>query len=221
MLIRLYVCCEIIKKIREMKKVSLALGSLLIASLVFADVPAENTTVFKVDAEKSKVYWTGKKIGGEHTGTINLRNSTVNVDGTNVLSATINMDMNSIVCTDVTNEGMNKRLVDHLKSDDFFSVDKHAQSVFEATGFKSTGAGNYDVVGKMTIKGITHEISFPVKVDIKNGQLTANGTATLDRTKWEIRFRSGRFFPDLGNNLIHDEFEIKFDLVASASADSV
>jgi hypothetical protein len=68
----------------------------------------------------------------------------------------------------------------------------------------------------MTIKGITNEISFPAKVSLANGTVKAVGTAKLDRTKWDIRYGSGKFFDGLGDKMIYDEFEITFDISAKA-----
>ena len=70
----------------------------------------------------------------------------------------------------------------------------------------------------MTIKGITNEISFPAKVSFANGTVKALGTAKLDRTKWDIRYGSGKFFDGLGDKMIYDEFEITFDIIAKAGS---
>jgi polyisoprenoid-binding protein YceI len=203
-----------------MKKFSLVLmGALFLSAGVMAKSADDGKAVYTIDPQKSKIIWTGKKVTGEHTGTVSIENGEVHVDGENLQLANVKMDMNSITCTDLTAEEWNKKLVGHLKSDDFFSVENHPHSVFEATGFK-TGAGEnqYIVTGKLTIKGITHEISFPATVEVNNGEVSANGTAKIDRTKYDIKYRSGAFFKDLGDNLIYDDFEIEFDLVATTNA---
>ena len=132
-------------------------------------------------------------------------------------SAEIKMDMNTIESTDMQGEWKDK-LVGHLKSDDFFSVEKHPVATFNVKSFRKSGT-QHTVVGDLTIKGITHEISFPADVKVEEGKVTANGTATIDRTKWNIRFRSGKFFSDLGDNLIYDDFEVRFELVARPAED--
>jgi hypothetical protein len=73
------------------------------------------------------------------------------------------------------------------------------------------------VKGNLTIKGKTNEISFPAKMSMANGTVKANGTAKIDRTKWDIRYGSGQFFDGLGDKMIYDEFEITFDIVAKAN----
>ena len=194
---------------------------ILIAAFVFSagivsanENPAEKTEL-KVDTKASKVHWTGKKVTGEHTGYVSVDDGTLMMKNGELTGAKIHMDMNTIVCTDLEGE-WNEKLVGHLKSDDFFSVDKHPIAKFEAKSFKKSGM-NHEVVGDLTIKGITHEVTFPVEVKMDGDKFMANGTAKFDRTKWDIRFRSGKFFSDLGDNLIYDDFEIKFELVANAS----
>ncbi len=173
--------------------------------------------VYTVQPEKSNVTWNGKKVTGEHTGTINLQGGELVVQENEIVNASISMDMTSIANTDLTDPQWNKKLVDHLKSDDFFSVDKFPEATFKSTGFeKSTGnsSADYVVTGDLTIKGITHPVSFPVNVEVENGQFTASGTAVLDRTKWDVKYGSGSIFKGLGDKMIYDDFEITFDLVA-------
>lgn len=203
-----------------MKKISLVLLSLVFISLTgIASEFTNGNNVFSIDSEESKITWTGKKVTGEHTGTLMLESGKVYVDGNNLAMADVKMDMNSIVCLDLTNAEWNKKLVDHLKSDDFFSVENHPYSSFEATGFKATEKeGEYIVTGELTIKGITNDVSFPAVVEIGNGKLSAKGTAKIDRTKYDIKYGSGSFFKGLGDNMIYDNFEIEFNLVAKSDA---
>lgn len=196
------------------KSIAIVLGVLVTASTVFAGTLKSEKTAFEIDTKASKVVWNAKKVTGEHTGNVLLNNGKVWVEKNAVVGANINIDMNSISCTDLTDAEWNKKLVGHLKSDDFFSVEKHPSSTFEISSVKKAANGDYTVNGKLTIKGITNEISFPAKVNLANGTVKANGTAKLDRTKWDIRYGSGKFFEGLGDKMIYDEFEITFELTA-------
>lgn len=202
-----------------MRKLSLVLLSLVFFAVgVFAKGLDDSKTVYKIDTQKSKVTWTGKKVTGHHTGTVMVDGGEVHVSGEELELANVKMDMNSIACTDLTGD-MNQKLVGHLKSDDFFSVENHPEAMFEATGFKSgAGDGEYIVTGNLTIKGITNEVSFPAKVEVNSGELSAKGTAKIDRTKYDIKYNSGSIFKDLGDKMIYDDFEIEFELVAGAQA---
>ncbi|WP_297097242.1 YceI family protein [uncultured Draconibacterium sp.] len=195
-----------------MKKLAtLLVFAIAITTASFASNGNGDKTTYSVDTKASKVYWTGKKVTGEHTGYINLAGGEVFVDGTAVTGANLNLDVTSIEVTDLQGEWKDK-LVGHLKSDDFFSAEKHPVANFKITSYK-----NDKVTGDLTIKGITNEVSFPAEVKVDGDALTASGTASIDRTKWDIKYRSGKFFSDLGDNMIHDEFEIKFELKATAS----
>jgi len=197
------------------KTFGLILGIVVAASTAFA-TNGDKTSSYEIDTKESKVYWTAGKItGSSHTGHILIAVGTVNVKGKSVSSASLNIDLNSIVCTDIENEEYNKKLVGHLKSDDFFSVEKNPNAGFEITSVKKSNGSEYTVIGKLSIKGITNEISFPAKINVSGGKVTANGTATVDRTKWNIKYGSASFFKGLGDKTIKDEFEVKFELSAS------
>ena len=136
------------------------------------------------------------------------------MENNNVVGADVNMDLNTIVCTDLTDEQWNKKLVGHLKSDDFFSVDKYPVANFEITSIKPGSNNEHTVNGNLTMKGKTNEISFPAKVTIENGIVKAMGTAKIDRTKWNIQYGSGKFFSNLGDKVILDEVNIDVSLIA-------
>ena len=201
-----------------MKQISLlTLGAILMAIGAFAKDSEKDQKVYTIEPGQSKVVWTGKKVTGEHTGTLGLEEGVLKLNDNELAGADIKLDMNSITNNDLTDPQWNKKLVDHLKSEDFFSVEKYPQANFITTSLtKDTGDADYKVTGQLTIKGITKEISFPVSLEVNGNQLTANGKATLDRTKWDIRYGSGSFFSGLGDKMIYDEFDIEFNLVASA-----
>jgi polyisoprenoid-binding protein YceI len=195
-----------------MRKLVGVFAAIVIAFTAFANEGNGEKTAFTVDTKASKVYWTGKKVSGEHTGYLSIGSGTVYVEGDKVVSANIEMEMNTIEVTDLTGEWKDK-LVGHLKSDDFFSVEKHPKASFKITSVKSAGS-EQQIDGDLTIKGITHKISFPAKVSVHDGGVKAEGTASIDRTKWNIKYGSGQFFSDLGDRMISDEFEIRFELTA-------
>jgi len=203
-----------------MKKIGLfILMGLLFINNVDAEQPAKNVKEFKVQTSESKVFWTGKKVSGEHVGVISLKNGEIVLDGNMFVSANINIDMSTIICTDIEDATYNQKLVGHLKSDDFFSVEKFQESNFKATQFDAisgakSGEVNYTVKGVLSIKGISHEISFPAKLEIKNDILQIDASVSVDRTKWNIKYGSGSFFDGLGDKMIHDKFDLKFQLVS-------
>jgi len=206
-----------------MKKLMMIAATALLATS-FAKVNGQDgdKTIYTIDTQKSIVLWKGEKLTGEENGTLELKGGTVTVKGESVMSTDLVIDMTSIVATDIEDKVDNGKLVGHLKSDDFFSVEKNPTATFKATSFKAikgvtNGAPHYMVTGELTIKGITNTINFPAMVVISNGMLTANATSKFDRTKWDIKYGSGSFFEGLGDRVIYDDVTFEFQLVANAS----
>lgn len=183
----------------------------LLVALTFSAV-ANN---FSVDTKSSKLNWTGEKVTGKHWGTVNIKNGSVSLNGEK-MTGSFEIDMTSIVADDLKKDkATHDKLVGHLKSDDFFSVDKNPTAKFtlkkaDKYNPKKGENFNYMVTGDLTIKGITNEIRFPAKIDIKGKDMTAKASFTIDRSKWDVRFGSGSFFDNLGDKMIYDD--IKFDL---------
>ncbi len=173
----------------------------------------------KVNTDKSKIFWTGKKVTGEHTGTLMLKGGEVELADGKPVRVDLDIDMTTIVVTDITDAGTNAKLVGHLNSDDFFSVEKYPTGKFVASSFTPIKGAkdrepNYTVKGKLTLKGITQDIEFPALIAVKGNSVVANGNLTFDRTKFEIKYGSGNFFEGLGDKAIYDEVSLNFVLSA-------
>ncbi len=161
----------------------------------------------KIDVAQSKIHWVGKKVTGQHDGTINFQDGVLVFKDKKLAGGNFTVDMTSINTTDLSGKGK-ENLDGHLKADDFFGVDKYptATIVFKSLGKKSNNV--YAVTADLTIKGITHPVKFDITVD-KN---SANAALKVDRTKYDIKYKSKNFFEGLGDNVIYDEFELAVDL---------
>jgi polyisoprenoid-binding protein YceI len=196
---------------QKMKKVlsTLVVG---LAFLGFAFTTAPKTTTFKVDTQKSIILWNAKKVTGEHSGTIKLSGGELNLTGANLTKGSFIINMTTITSTD----GAGARLEGHLKSEDFFSVEKNPTSTFVITKVTPAAAGTIMVAGNLTIKGITKALSFPASLAVKGTSLTAVAKGVkVDRTKYDIRYGSKSFFDSIGDKAIDDEFTLDITLVAS------
>jgi polyisoprenoid-binding protein YceI len=169
------------------------------------------------DTGKSTLKWHGKKVTGEHEGLIQLSKGYMEVKEDRITSGKFIIDMNSITNTDLTDPAWNKKLVDHLKSDDFFGVAKYPEAIIEVK--KSTKFVNNEatVDANLTVKGITHPISFTVTKD----DMAYHAEVVVDRSKYNVRYGSGSFFDNLGNNLIYDNFTIKVKVMMKMDEDEV
>lgn len=194
-----------------MKKLALALATAVLSTTAFAQTMEVNTT-------DSKLEWVGEKVTGKHWGTVNISGGTIEVKDGKITGGEIHVDMTTINVEDL--EGDSKaKLTGHLKSDDFFSVEKNPKVKFVITKVKADSKlknGNtHTITGELTIKGNTETISFPARVNMEDGEMTAFASFKLDRTKWNIRYGSGSFFDNLGDKTIYDEFQVKFNIKAS------
>lgn len=162
----------------------------------------------KIDTSKSTILWVGKKITGQHNGTLDFKSGTLVFDGKKLTGGSFTVDMTTISATDV--EGKSKEKLDgHLKADDFFGVDKHPTSQLEFKKVADKGKDVYTVTADMIIKGITNSVTFDLTV--KDNTATTN--FNVDRTKFDIKYGSKSFIDGIGDRAINDEFELEVKLV--------
>ena len=183
---------------------------------VFVLALSLTTSVFagNVDTAKSSVKWVGKKVTGEHTGTIAIKEGNLSVEKGKITGGKVVMDMQSIADVDLTDAGMNAKLIGHLKSDDFFAVATFPTSELSVTKVESNG-NNHTFSGNLTIKGITNPASFTATSAKDGKNTTYTGTLVVDRSKFNVKYGSKSFFDDLGDKVIYDEFNLEFSLVVS------
>ncbi len=166
----------------------------------------------EISLTESKLEWTGSKVTGKHNGTVNISSGELFVDDNKITGGSFEIDFNTITVLDIKDPETNGKLAGHLKSDDFFSAEKHPKGRFNIKSVVSTGGNQFNVTGDMIIKGITNEITFPATIEMTDGKITASGDINIDRTKWDIKYGSGKFFENLGDKMISDEFNIKFEI---------
>jgi polyisoprenoid-binding protein YceI len=174
----------------------------------------------KIDTSSSTMNWLGKKVTGQHNGTIKIAGGEVGLDNSGmVVGGSFEMDMKTITDIDLTDAEWNNKLITHLKSEDFFSAEKFPKSKFEITKVEplsDPAKPNFNnmISGNLSIKGITKSISFPASIKMENGALTSFADFEIDRTQWDIKYGSGKFFENLGDKMINDNFNISFKISA-------
>ncbi|NNC69617.1 MAG: YceI family protein [Flavobacteriaceae bacterium] len=170
---------------------------------------------YVADLEGSTITWKGSKTAKSHNGTIGVSEGYVAFEGDQLTGGNFIIDMNSIVNLDLENEEYNTKLVNHLKSADFFEVEKHPYSVFAITSVDKKDNGKTMVKGNLTVKGIKKNIEFPATVTVNGDEVSfVSEPFTIDRTEWDVKYNSGKFFEDLKDKLINDEIEISFNIKA-------
>ena len=192
---------------------TMILKSLAIFAVALFLAPAVFAGNYVVDASGSTVKWLGKKVTGEHSGAIKVKEGNLEVVDGDIKGGTIFIDMQSITNDDIENEEFKQKLIGHLKSDDFFSVEANPTAKLVLTKVEKSG-DNYTVTGDLTIKGITNPVTFSSTSSLVEDVLKLDGKMTIDRTKYNVRYGSSSFFDNLGDKVIYDDFTLDFVLVA-------
>ena len=179
---------------------------LLVAFITFSFTTIDGEKK-EIKVENSKVVWKGYKVTGSHEGTIAIKSGYLNFNEDKLTGGAFVIDMSTITNTDLEGEYKGK-LEGHLKSDDFFGVDKYPTASLIFTKIKPTGKNSYKVTGDITIKGITETVSFDLSVYGNK----ANASLKIDRSKFDVRYGSTSFFDGLKDKAIYDEFDLVVDL---------
>ncbi|MBN1145251.1 MAG: YceI family protein [Bacteroidales bacterium] len=207
------------------------LKSILLSSFVLVTLTAHSQAGSKkatakkvaVNTAESRVNWLGKKPGGEHDGYVKLTDGTIQLAGNEIAGGSFVIDMNSIVNLDLKDENMNQRLVGHLKSSDFFDVEKYPTASFVITKvsrLKSTTNATLKVThrieGDLTIKGITKSIVFDAHVSNAEGKVVASTESfVINRTLWNVNYQSKSIFAELKDQFINDDITLSVKLASN------
>jgi polyisoprenoid-binding protein YceI len=194
------------------------LGAAVIGMITLSAFTFKGDT-YKVDTKTSSMEWTGKKLTGEHNGTILLSSGEVEVTKDIVTGGKFEINMTTIEDKDLQDPAYKAKLEGHLKGADWFDTQKFPKATFlitSVTPVKDAKEGGYThtVKGNLTIKDKTNEISFDAVIKMADGKVACVGQAIIDRSKFDIKYGSKTFFPEIGDKLIYDEFTVKFNVVA-------
>ena len=181
---------------------------------LFSNSIFSQTLTQSINITKSNVKWYGDEITGkQHYGSLKFKEGNIVLTGTGkvsdkIISGNFIVDMTSLNVEDLTGRGKNS-LEGHLKSDDFFSVSKFNYAYLKILKSNDPVNGVQVISGDLTIKGISHPITFTMEL---NGKI-AKSNLVFDRTKYDVKFRSGNFFQNLGDKLIYDDIKLEVSLV--------
>ena len=176
------------------------------------EVTTTQTTTdnYLVDITASTIVWKGFKPTGMHNGTIDLESGIFNTSNGKISGGRFLIKMNTIKDADSS-----MKLENHLKSVDFFDVEKHPSATFEITGLNEV-EGKTALSGNLTLKDVKNNVTFPVNVVNDNSSITlTSDTFTIDRTKWNVQYKSKSIFSGLGDKFIDDDIELKISIKAA------
>ena len=190
-----------------MKNRILKIASIPVVILIAVSFTTSKEERKTIDVDKSQVVWKGYKVTGSHEGTIALKEGTLMFEQGKLTGGSVVVNMATLGSTDLSGKSKEK-LDSHLKSDDFFGVEKYPTATLKISKVNVTGKNAYEVTGDLTIKGTTHPITFDMSVYGSR----ANAFLKIDRSKYDVRYGSGSFFDNLGDKTIYDEFDLVVDL---------
>ena len=163
---------------------------------------------YTINPDQSIIVWTGREVTtSKHFGNIYFASGQFEVKSGLISSGEFVVDMTTIDNQDLPEERRG-RLEAHLKSDDFFSVESHPTALLSILSSESVADGKWMVSGELTIKTFTH----PVEFEMSNSNDGWKANLVFDRSKYEVKFRSGTFFENLGDKLIYDDIELAINL---------
>lgn len=190
-----------------MKTISLVLSIVLLTSI------QSFSQKVNADPVKSKIHWTGKKIvGNSHNGELKLKSGVLELKKDQITNGSFVVDMNSMTNLDLEDKDYNAKLIGHLKSDDFFSVEKYPTATFNVKKSTKFTNGKATVTGDITIKGTTKLVTAVVT---KVSDNTYTTRLELDRSQFDVRYGSNSFFDNLGDKAIDNIFVLDITIVAN------
>ncbi|MBT4722402.1 YceI family protein [Candidatus Falkowbacteria bacterium] len=183
---------------------------------------ADDADIYIVDVEESAIFWTGRKvlINSEHKGIIKLKEGKIYIKGDReYLGGEFVIDMTSLETQDIEDPDSRQKMTDHLKGEDFFDVDNYPEAIIKTTAIEKYPPPtdpwvNHTISANLTIKDKTNNITFLTEIFESEGNLNAEGSFVIDRTKWDIKYGSDKFFTGLGDKVIDDFIEFRVILFA-------
>ena len=173
-------------------------------------VKVEGTSV-GLDLTKSTVKWIGTKLKGKHNGTVKLSSGNILVKDNKIVGGKFSLDMATIDNEDMKDDAkMKAKLEGHLKSEDFFNVEKFPKATFEIASVTEGADGTVSITGNLTIKDVTKGVTFPAKINYGTDKKPVSATANfnINRQLWGITY------PGQPDNLIKDEINLDLNLSA-------
>jgi polyisoprenoid-binding protein YceI len=172
---------------------------------------------FIVDTLNSKIEWKGYKIfkseNTGHFGTLKFESGDVTVKDGKLESGKFVADMNSLTSEDLKSDAAQlEKLNGHLKSGDFFEVEKFPTASYEITKVTPSAGGDYNTLldGNLTVKGISKPVQFKANVSVKEGEVSiATEPKDIQREEFGVKFKA-----PAENGVIKDEITLQISIKA-------
>lgn len=183
--------------------------SQLLICLVLLNFGFTQAQRLSADLAQSNIRWYGEELTGKtHFGDLSFKVAQIELQDGVITGGIFIVDMMSLSVEDLSGPGKTK-LEGHLRSDDFFSVERNPEAKLKINQKAKLESNEQKLHGELEIKGIQHPIDFTMTLGDNNSALAQ---LSFDRSKYNIRFRSGSFFENLGDKLIIDDIRMEVSL---------
>ncbi len=152
--------------------------SLALLALLSSPAQAANWTV---DPAKSAIVFAGENSGEKFSGKFGAWTAEISFDEAKPEISTVKVTIDT-ASADTGNKSYDMT----LPQKEWFDVKGHPQAVFESKEIKSLGDHKYEAKGTLTIKGITHDITLPFALTIKDGHALMTADLKLNRLDFDI-----------------------------------
>lgn len=181
---------------------------------------ASEDGIYRIDIEKSRLEWIGRNLNNRHLGQLAILEGELVITASVPSTGHIIVDMHSLTNFDLQDAGYRDMLIRHLKSDDFFAVDRFPTASLILTGWESDTAIFQEApsgiaTGELTIKGISRPVRFPAIAALQSdGSIKIHTAFDIDRTLWGVLYGSCKYFERLGMHLVNDTVSVELFAVA-------
>jgi len=167
--------------------------------------PNSETITYVIEPATSKVAWTGAKITANHEGSFNQFAGTITVPGGKAEAAKIHLDIDTPSLTTQPD-----KLQGHLKSADFFDVEKFPKATFDTVSVAAGGpnGATHTITGNLALHGVTKSVTFPATVTVTPAKVSAKADFSISRKDWNL------VYPGMPNDLIKDGVAIHLTIEA-------
>lgn len=164
---------------------------------------AAGATRYEFDNANSKLEWTGSKVTAKHDGGFKTFRGNITLPDGSAEKGAVNVeiDTDSLFTTP-------EKLVGHLKSADFFDVEKFPKASFTSTEVKKGGEKGHTVTGNLTFHGVTKSIAFPASIKATPTSVDVDAEFSINRKDF------GLVYTGKADDLIRDDVVIKLTVRA-------
>lgn len=182
-----------------------------ISSEILVSESPSGSDTFHIDPSKMELYWKGTKMrgAGKHEGKINIKKGFLIVNQDRWIGGRFEIDMTSMKVTDIPEHETIPRnnLLNHLKSSDFFAVERYPMAHFQIIQIKPASLNSLYIIGNLTLKDITKSIEFTAS----DYGISIESKFSIDRFQWNIAY-TGNW---VDRTFVDKDIEIRVKLITS------